>query len=315
MSRSIGLLTAFLLLTAINWATAQTQPQPQQQPQPWRGSSEDSRPVAGPNQPVGPQHPQLRRRNEPLQAPFRLTPQHAAYLDRVLNVWEQHSNGVKTFDCDFFRWVYDPVFGPRNQPKHVDWGKIKYASPDRGMFRVKKTQKGRDMVDVEPERAEHWVCDGKSVFEHNYAKKRLTEYKLPPELHGKAIEDGPLPFLFGANATKLKRRYFMRVITPQNVKDQIWLEAHPRFQQDAANFRRAELILKAKDMSPFALQIFAPNGKNHTVYQFENIVRNDPLRILKGNPFQASTPFGWQKTVEAPRAPQVGSRPAEGARQ
>ena len=41
---------------------------------------------------------------------------------------------------------------------------------------------------------------------------------MPPELQGKAIVDGPLPFLFGADAQKLKQRYYLRIITPRTRK-------------------------------------------------------------------------------------------------
>ena len=256
-----------------------------------------------PPRPVAPRQPAPARRptgQPPPRAPFVLTPQQQAWVNWVLDTWEKRSANVKTFACNFTRWEYDPVFGARNQPKHTDQGKIKYGAPDRGMFQVTHTEKNKQKVPIEPERAEHWICDGKSIFEYNYAKRQLIEYKLRPELRGKAISDGPLPFLFGAKAQNLKQRYFIRIITPQGVKNQIWLEAFPRFQRDAANFRRAELILTADKMTPHALQIYSPNGKNRTVYQFYEIVTNDPLGFLKGNPFHASTPWGWKKIVPPP---------------
>ena len=66
----------------------------------------------------------------------------------------------------------------------------------------------------------------------------LTESPLPKELQGKDIVDGPLPFLFGAKAEKLKQRYYLRIITPPDVQGQVWLEAWPRFLADARNFQR-----------------------------------------------------------------------------
>ena len=83
---------------------------------------------------------------------------------------------------------------------------------------------------------EHWVCNGTSIYEFRHGDRQLRETKLPPELRGKAISDGPLPFVFGAKADTLKKRYFMRLVTPPGVTDQIWLESLPRFQADAANF-------------------------------------------------------------------------------
>ncbi len=285
MAIRITLPATLALLLAVGTAFAQTGP--------WRGSKSDSRPAV----------------RQPPPAPFQLTPQQEALLDRVLQAWEQRSKKVKTFSCKFTRWEFDPVFGPPDKANHVDQGQIKYGAPDRGMFRVTHTQNGDQMVRIDDQRAEHWICDGESIYEYNCTKKQLIERKLPPSLQGKAIADGPLPFLFGAEAEKLKRRYFLRIITPQNVqKEEIWLEAYPRFQKDAADFRRAQLILKAEHMQPFALQIHLPNGKNRTVYQFDEIVINDPLGFLKGNPFHALTPPFWKRIVEEAPAERVGRR-------
>ena len=144
----------------------------------------------------------------------------------------------------------------------------------------------------------------------------MIEHKLPPELQGKAIADSPLPFLFGAEAQKLKQRYWIRIVTPPDVKDQIWLEAYPRYQQDAANFHHAAVHHHhARGCRRIALKLVQPNGKDYTAYQFFDIVVNDPLRLFKGDPFRAFTPLGWQKIVEepppaAPSPPPAQRRPA-----
>jgi TIGR03009 family protein len=160
------------------------------------------------------------------------------------------------------------------------------------------------MIKVDVANTEHWVCDGKSVFVYDPTKKQLLEHQLPPELQGKSISDGPLPFLFGAKAADMKKRYYIRVMRPPaGVKDQIWLEAYPRTREEAANFSRADFILTASNMQPFALQLHQPNGKTRQAYSFYDIKTNDPLGFLRGNPFNASTPFGWKKVVQpAPTA-------------
>ncbi len=276
--------------------------------------------AAGPDQPVASQHPRLQRLPGPqpqLPPGFPLTPQRAAYLDQVLQAWEGHSKKVKTFESDFTRWEYDEVFGQAGVPKYIDHGKLNYATPDRGMFRVTQTEKDGKTVDVEPDRAEHWVCNGKSIFQYDHVKRQVKEYKLPPELRGKAIQDGPLPFLFGAEAAKLKQRYFIRVIpAPPGRTGETWLEAYPRFQADAANFKRVEIILRNKDVMPIGLHTYLPNGKNHTAYKFWNTKVNapNPWQLFQDDPFRGSTPFGWKKIVEAPPAQQAGRPPATGLR-
>ena len=160
----------------------------------------------------------------------------------MLLLWEKRNTEVKTFDCRFKRWTYDTVFGRADQPKFIDIGSIKYAAPDRGMFRTDTTidKNGRE-APIEDTRAEHWISDGKSIIEYNHLKHQMIEHKLPPEAQGKAIADTPLPFLFGADAKKLRQRYFLHLVTPADVKGEIWLEAFPRFQQDAASFHQAQL--------------------------------------------------------------------------
>jgi TIGR03009 family protein len=305
---SASLVLAFL--TAPAWA----------QENPLRGSDVSGQAVQ-PDQPVQPQVPTLIQRPAPQQqqqprAPFTLTPQEEMQLDRVLSLWEERNRAIKTFDCQFTRRIFDVVFGKADQPKFVDSGIIKYAAPDRGMFRVETTEKDGKMVPVENARAEHWISDGKSIFEFNPGRKQLIEHKLPPELQGKAIADSPLPFFFGAEAQKLKQRYFIRLIPPENnSKDQVWLLAYPRYQQDAANWSCAKFVIStARDMSPYALEILQPNGKDFTRYVFSDIVVNDPLRLFKGDPFRAYTPLGWQKIVEQPPTAQANRPPEAGDR-
>jgi len=304
-----GLYLAISAWSPPSRATAQTGPAPPQySPRP-QGSP------LRPDQPVVPHHPTLQRRpagppramqRPQPRAPFQLTAEQEAYLDKVLLAWEKQSARVKTFECEFTRWEYDPVFGDPNKPKNTDQGKIKYAAPDKGSF------------EIAGERAEKWVCDGEWIHEFNHAKKQIVQHQLPPELRGQAIADGPLPFLFGAQAAKLKQRYFLRVIQPPAGRTgEIWLEAFPKYAQDAANFSRAELILTVKNMTPFGMDIYLPNGRNHSAYQFFNMVINDPLRILKANPFRVAAPRGWQTVVKPHAAPnttpQVSRQPAAAA--
>ena len=233
-------------------------------------------------------------------APFSVTPAGEARLDEVLANWEARSAKIKTLRCEVTLWTYDAVFGKKDADGNTipteGRGRIKYAAPDKGSYQI------------DGDNPQYWICDGRSIFEFKHVQKQLVEKVLPPELHGKAISDGPLPFVFGANAQKHKQRYFLRVVTPQGVEGQICLEAYPRFAIDAANFRRATLILDEKDMLPSALEIMLPNGKNRTVHQFEDRVVNG-LRDKFFDQFTPTLPRGWKKIVEnAPPAAAQGAR-------
>jgi TIGR03009 family protein len=290
-----------------------------QQQQPYRNSAPAQRTGAAPQQQANPQlipnAPMLERRQPPPAAvPFQLTPHQQAQVDRVLQAWEQESAKFRKFECEFTRFEYDAVFSEKNVARFVDLGYIKYAAPDKGSFRVTHTRQGQRVAPIEPKRAEHWISDGQSIYGYDFVQKQLVQHKLPPELKGKAISNGPLPFLFGARAEMLKKRYWVRIVTPQNAKGEVWLEAYPRFQADAANFQRAELILKTADMQPFALQLYLPGGQQRTVYQFSNIKVNsrdpaDLLDIFPDTDFHAGLPLGWQKIVEEAPPTREANRP------
>lgn len=250
--------------------------------------------VAPQQQPVG----QPASQGTPL-APFQLAPDELAQLDLVLRQWEVRSDAIRTLDVKFTRLEFDDVF----ETKKESTGELKFEAPDKGLYRI------------EGEAGEHWVCDGLSVFEYDHTSRKIIERKLPPELQGKAITDGPLPFLFGAKADKLKARYWMRISPAPNAQEkqrredagEIWLEAYPKHQQDAANFQKSQLILRQADMLPSAIQVFLPNGTNRTVHIFStapSVNDNELWRRIKngGDPFKVRPPLGWE-LVQAPAEP------------
>ena len=183
-------------------AFSQTQPAlPQAQPQ-TRPLAESIGPLAPP---PGPQQP----------AWIPLDAGHEKWVNQVLQYWEERSSKIKALTCQFRKWEYDPVFGPKEAdgrtpnfkaPLTIAEGEIKYASPDKGKFQVTSLSRYSGpptMPGGDPQYAvqdasfsEHWVSDGKNVFEYDARNKRLIQRELPPEMQGKAIADGPLPFLF-----------------------------------------------------------------------------------------------------------------------
>ena len=206
-----------------------------------------------------------------------LSPEQQAALDRLLVGWESRNAKVTTWSCTFYKWEYN-AWSPADASGErlafsESTGEIKYAAPDKGLFRVKSSKQWnaeKRKYDTRPSNSgEHWVCNGTSIYEFRHSERQLRETKLPPEMRGRAISEGPLPFVFGAKADTLKKRYSMRIITPPSVTDQIWLEALPKFQVDAANFSKVELILRAADLMPFAIQVFKPGGQDRDVYQFD----------------------------------------------
>lgn len=281
-----------------------------------QGGPRDFQPTSGPaGQRLGPNGEMPK---EPiLPRPFsEPTPEQQQFLDQLLTAWEKRSDQIERYRCKFERWEYDPVFGPKDpkEAKTYATGRLLYAKPDKGLFQVEtiKVYAPPKTPDDSPEwverkePGEHWVCDGKRIFEFNVHKKQLIERQLPPEMQGKAIVEGPLPFLFGAKADKLKARYWLRVVTPADVKNEYWLEACPKYRADAMNFKMVHVIIDDQEFLPKALQTFDPNFDPQkrpirTVFTFDKRELNWSLNSF--NPFakefyEPKTPFGWKKVVE-----------------
>jgi len=273
---------------------------------------------------VGTTQAQSRRPQPAIQPPFEpLTAQEQKYLDDVLNYWEQRSKSIERYRCEFQRWEYDPVFGPAGTFKTYSKGEIKYEAPDKGLFKVNEVwdykapaQRGEKAkyVKRDGESGEHWICDGNTIIELDPKAKRLIQRELPPHMRGKAITDGPLPFLFGADTVKMKQRYWIRRLpVPEGAKE-YRLQAYPKTRQDAVNYQKVDVIIAQEDFLPKGLVIYDRNfdqRKNpaRTTFTFEKRQTNwnmllDQLQPWKSQFHKPKVPYGWKKVVEKFQAPQ-----------
>jgi len=268
---------------------------------------------------------------QPPEWAARMSADEQKWIDDVLRYWEARSDKVKLFECKFQRWDYDGGFvdanGKRN-PRTYAEGVIKYAQPDKGLYHVEKlvsilpgaAGQPPQQVVQSAELGEHWICDGEKVYSFEANKKQITVTPLPAEMRGKAIADGPLPFMFGAKAETIKARYWIHglVADPNdaNKKNKYWLEAVPKSRQDAQNFKTVRIVLDKQDYLPESLEIFAPNydpprNDARQTYVFskreaqdeakiKDLIRNglDPLKLFHRDFFDPQTPPGWRKVVQ-----------------
>ncbi len=236
-------------------------------------------------------------------APFRLTQQEFQMLWGVLKAWEKRAQEIKTFRADFTLWRYDPNFHP-NRPA-IYRGELRYKAPDKGMYRYRQNPNQPWLED--------WSCDGQAIYRLDHQRKRLVVYPLPPQMRGRAIAQGPLPFVLGSDAQSLLGRYYMRLISPPagREKEEIWLEAYPKHQRDRADFLRARVIFRRRDMLPWAVELTLPDGKSRDVYRFENVKINGGFleRLFGQETFTPRLPRGWTRVVDP--GPQSGSQQAQ----
>lgn len=253
--------------------------------------------------------------------PFTLSPQEQQRMNQLLVAWERESDKVKSFKCKFTRWDYDFTFGPKKNDFLMSerHGEIKFRAPDSGTFKevdMKLFNSTSGKYEESTDGLEHWVCDGNSIYAFQPKVKTLEITELPPEMRGKAITEGPLPFIFGAKADTLRQRYWIRETTPkEQFGKQIWLEAWPKFAQQARDFERVEVILTEKDLMPLAMQVYLPSKTNRTAYLFEDRIVNDPWAGFKGDFLPPMKPLGWKKIVHPANPPAAEAPPANPLKQ
>jgi TIGR03009 family protein len=219
-------------------------------------------------------------------------------LENVLKLWEERSSKIEKLQGEFYKISYNGVFLTE---KH-SVGKFYYESPDKGFYNVegKKTGlKGQEGWKAEPGPDERWLCDGKIIYAIKDSDKSYEKHEIPPQQRGKNIMDGPLPFLFGMKAEEAKKRYTLRLVKQE--KGTIWIEAIPRRPQDAANWKKATVIIDAKTFLPKAVRLEEPGEKASTVHNFGNLTQPGKGGILRSlfphDPLKLDIPKNYRLVI------------------
>lgn len=224
----------------------------------------------------------------------------APELENLLSEWARASARIQRLEGEHLRRVYDMTF----EVEKMSEGKFYFEFPDKGRIDVSPTEitssmrkarldnpgkvqkkKNGQPFDLESDREEKWICDGRSVFSIDEAKKQADVVQLPPDLQGTNIMDSPLPFLFGMPPEKAKRRFqlsFSRAFTPAS--GYAHLKALPRLPQDAQSWSQAEVILDLRTFLPYAVRLTDPAETKITVFEFRNMEANnrDWLKLIPG---------------------------------
>ncbi|MGL4943220.1 MAG: hypothetical protein ACRC46_08510 [Thermoguttaceae bacterium] len=236
----------------------------------------------------------------PATTPFQLTAEQQSALDIFLSRWEEFSGKVKRFEIGFT--TYNNNLG--EQPFST-YGVFNYIAPDKMSLHIQGEWISKSDR-KEGSRQERVMADGRAVYVYDYTKKVVKEVPIPRELQGKTIATGPLPLIFGAKADDMKARYWLRLVTPEQVaRTQVWLEVFPRWSDDATEFQRVVLVVSSDTMIPVGMKVVDVNGKSHVDYAFDSKtckVNNklDELASALRDLFTPEIPFGWKREVLTP---------------
>lgn len=279
---------------------------------------------------------------------FPLQQDEQQYVEQLLDYWQQVSDKVKQYKCDFRRYEYDTGIVNIRDPKtsqlfahQIAAGQIRFSTPGKARFETSQLAEFRGppnaeggQADYEPVKGhsiwnrsihECWVCTGEAVYDFDFKLKRSYETKIPRQLQGNVVES-PLPFLFGAKKDEIMKRYWVRYIPKYDTKpngekalveNMYWLDVYPKRIEDARMYSKIELVLNAEDFMPRSINMYSPNynpRKNNystRYFLFENRKINGRWQSFKdsmGYFIKPTLPLGWT-TVDRTSAPQSATAP------
>ncbi len=247
-----------------------------------------------------------------------------AEMDLLLLKWEQQSSGLKTLDATLLRIDDAPAWGDREYYE----GRALFKSPNLAFIdfsKIKLDDKKKPMRD--PRNPKRWlsaayeriICTGNEVWQYTADTQQIFIFPLGQDEQKKAIEEGPLPFLFNMRAEDARKRYQMTLITKDDKSYGVKIK--PRLKEDKESFSVAFVSLRAADLLPQRILMISPDGKSSKDFRMQAMSPNKPVndKNFEGKPLGppwkvVRNPGGEQRpraAVSRPRR-EAAAEPAAG---
>lgn len=244
--------------------------------------------------------PAAKRAVQPANRPEAAEAREAeAKLEKLLTAWETQSSRLKTLDVDIER--IDTERGFPNDAIHY-FGRAILQAPNRAFLNLKKVvvdEKTKKPVSIPHDQIR---CTGDEVWHYKPETRQIFIFPLGNDQRQRALEEGPLRFLFNMRKADAKARYQMDLIKQE--PSFYVISVLPLQQVDQESFSKAFLQLDAKYLLPTRIVLISPNGKNTEDYKLTNHKANEP--VMPQN-FEGVVVKGWKVT----RNPGEGVAPAQ----
>ncbi|WP_165226567.1 outer membrane lipoprotein-sorting protein [Aquisphaera insulae] len=233
-----------------------------------------------------------------------------AKMDDILKKWAKQSTLLKTLEVIILRTDDTPAWGTVEYYE----GRALFKSPNLAFIDFKKiktddqkrpVKNAQGAYDSEPN--ERIVCTGTEVWQYKCDTKQIFIFPLEKNDQKKAIEEGPLPFLFNMRADDAKRRYDMTFIKEDPKADAYIVRIVPKLKEDMESFSTAFISLDRKFMLPVRILMLSPDGKSKKDFKLGPLY---PNKKLNENNFVGKTVPAW-KLIRNPMGDQ--RQPAPGA--
>ncbi len=242
-------------------------------------------------------------------APKPVDPEAAAKMEALLKKWEANSATVTKLDVLFTR-----IDTERGWGKTTYEGRAVLQSPNLAWVDLQKSDVDPKTTKKELKPHERIISTGKEVWQYFPPVKQIIIHALAAEERQRAMDEGPLPFLFNMKAEQAKKRYKM-TLTSETPEVYV-IKIIPLMAIDLEAFEEAFAQLDKVTLQPRQLRLVdkTRDTKDYWFTKMESNPTTDFSKFFVGEKYT-----GW--TVERNEANKaqgtaVGQRPpTAGARQ
>jgi TIGR03009 family protein len=242
----------------------------------------------------------------------------AMNMQQLLADWEGQSKKLQTLELAIYRIDKDSQWGDEEhylgraafknpQLAFLDFRKVKMQEQPDPKDKKKKQlvplMKNKQIVSVPFETI---VCTGQEVWQYRYDVKQIYIFPLDKDQRKRALEEGPLPFLFNMRAADAQQRYKMTLKGEDQEK--YLVEIKPLLQQDQDTFSTAWVQLNKEFLLPTRIFLRDPVGKMTKDFHLSQIKPNknvDPrlfVGVNPGNQFKIERNPGGPAPASNPKA-------------
>jgi TIGR03009 family protein len=230
-------------------------------------------------------------------------------MERILVDWGRQSAKLQTLHVRIRRIDDTPGWG-----KETFEGIAQFKAPNLAwvQFDTAPSKKGdSEKKKGDPEKKgtphERIVCTGKDVWHYKFPETTVYVFPLNKADRQRALEEGPLPFLFNFRAEEAKRRYRMTLVRED--KQSFIIRVDPLLAIDQEEFVTAYIKLDRVYLLPTQIFLFGPERKGTKLFDLTEVKPNDP-DVMRDDYFRGARWKDWKVVVN----PGQGADPRQGPR-
>lgn len=230
-------------------------------------------------------------------------------MEWILKQWERQSSLLKTLDVRLLRVDDIPAWGDKEYYE----GRALFQSPNLALIDFNKVKLDENKHPVKDAKGnyvttpyERIVCTGEEVWQYRSDSQQIFIFPLQKDQRKKAIEEGPLPFLFNMRAEDAKQRYQMTLMTIDDKTKTYGIRIMPKLKEDKESFSVAFVNLDQKYLLPKRIIMLSPDGKSKKSFQLTQTSHNKPVNShnFEGKPL--GPPWKIVRNPDGEQRPRAG---------